>query len=85
MKCRELLGALDDYVDGETQSALCQALEKHLADCKPCRVVIDNIRQTITLYRADEAMSLPAGLHEQIRSIMQDRWVTKFPSAGGLR
>ena len=85
MKCEELLGALNDYLDGETQSALCQALQEHLAGCNPCRVVIDNIRQTITLYRAGERMPLPAGLHERIRSIMQNRWAAKFPLGGRLR
>ena len=65
MKCQELLSALNDYVDGDTRSALCRALQEHLADCGSCRVVIDNIRQTITLYRAGETMPLPTGLHER--------------------
>ena len=83
MKCRELLGALNDYVDGETQSALCQVLQEHLADCDPCRIVIDNIRQTITLYRMDEEVPLPQGLHEQLRVILRRRWAAKFPLARG--
>jgi predicted anti-sigma-YlaC factor YlaD len=74
MTCRELLGALNEYVDGETQSALCQALQEHLADCNPCRVVIDNIRHTITLYRIAERNTLPAGLHEQLRTMVRQRW-----------
>jgi predicted anti-sigma-YlaC factor YlaD len=82
MKCEELLGALNDYLDGETQSALCQALQEHLADCNPCRIVIDNIRQTITLYRAGDVVSLPAGLHERLRSIMRERWAARFSQAG---
>lgn len=85
MKCQELLGALNEYVDGETHSVLCQALQEHLADCNPCRVVIDNIRQTITLYRAGEVMPLPAGLHEKICSIAHQRWAEKFPRADRLR
>jgi predicted anti-sigma-YlaC factor YlaD len=85
MKCKELLGALNEYVDGETQSALCQALQEHLADCEPCRVVIDNIRQTITLYRVGEVMRLPAGLHEKILSIMRTRGASKFPLSGRMR
>jgi predicted anti-sigma-YlaC factor YlaD len=84
MQCKELLAALNDYVDGETQSALCRALQEHLADCHPCRVVIDNIQKTITLYRASEVMSLPAGLHENIRSIMKERWTARVPLGGGL-
>ncbi len=74
MQCKELFGALNDYVDGETQSALCRELQKHLADCDPCRIVIDNIRQTITLCRAGQAVALPAGVHERLRSILRRQW-----------
>ncbi len=81
MKCKELLGAVNEYVDGETQSALCQALHEHLTGCNTCRVVIDNIRQTITLYRADEVVPLPAGLHERLHNIMRERWAAKFTHA----
>ncbi len=80
MKCQELLDTLNDYVDGETQSALCEALREHLAECNPCRIVIDNIRQTITLYRAGEAMPLPDELHEKLRSLMRARWSEESPA-----
>jgi predicted anti-sigma-YlaC factor YlaD len=85
MKCQELLSALNEYLDGEARSALCQALQEHLANCSSCRVVIDNIRQTITLYQAGEAMPMPSGLHERIRSIMQERWAAKCRQAGRPR
>jgi predicted anti-sigma-YlaC factor YlaD len=74
VQCTELLGALNDYVDGQTQSALCRALREHLLDCKGCRIVVDNIRQTITLYRAGDAAPLPAGLHHRLSAIMRQRW-----------
>jgi predicted anti-sigma-YlaC factor YlaD len=73
MTCEELLGAMNDYVDGETQSALCQALREHLTDCAPCRLVVDNIRQTITLYRAGRQVELPAGLHERLCDVLRQQ------------
>jgi predicted anti-sigma-YlaC factor YlaD len=85
MKCQELLGALNDYLDGDTRSALCRALQDHLADCESCRIVIDNIRQTITLYRAGETMPMPPGLHERVRSIVQQRWAATPRFAGRPR
>jgi predicted anti-sigma-YlaC factor YlaD len=85
VKCQKLLGALNDYVDGDTRSALCRALQEHLADCGTCRVVVDNIRQTITLYRAGERMPLPTELHETIRSILQERWIARHLSAGRVK
>lgn len=77
MKCEELLAALNDFVDGETQSAICQAFQEHLVECDPCKIVIDNIRQTISLYRADEMVPLPAGLHNRLRSVLRAQWVEK--------
>ena len=83
MKCDELLAALNEYVDGEQKTALCQALEEHLAHCNPCQIVVDNIRQTITLYRAGEVVPLPTEVHEQLRNVLRKRWAEKFPVAKG--
>jgi hypothetical protein len=74
MKCEELLSGLNDYVDGKTQSALCQALAEHLADCDPCRIVVDNIRHTILLYRAGQQVELPPGVHERLCDLLRQRW-----------
>ena len=60
MTCEEILAALNDYVDGRRDTAICEALEKHLADCNPCRLVVDNIRQTIRLYKSGRLVELPA-------------------------
>jgi predicted anti-sigma-YlaC factor YlaD len=79
MKCEELLGALNDYVDGDVQSALCQALQAHLTDCHSCRLVIDNIRQTILLYRAGQCVAMPTGLHERFCAILRRQWWTQSP------
>jgi predicted anti-sigma-YlaC factor YlaD len=83
MKCEELLAALNEYVDGEQQSVLCQALQEHLTGCNPCQIVIDNIRHTITLYRKGEAVPLPLALHEQLRGLLREQWARKFPAASG--
>lgn len=82
MNCGELLQALNDYVDRQ-QSSLCQALEEHLLDCNPCRMVIDNIRQTITVCRAAEIGPMPAARHEQFREILRKRWVARSVSESG--
>jgi predicted anti-sigma-YlaC factor YlaD len=78
MKCEELLAALNDYVDGERQMALCKALEAHLADCNPCQIVIDNIRNTLALYKGGKEVELPPDLHNQLCEILRQRWEAKF-------
>jgi anti-sigma factor (TIGR02949 family) len=48
--CRQLLGSLSEYVDGELDEDLCSALEEHMEDCEDCRIVVDTLRKTVHLY-----------------------------------
>lgn len=74
MKCEELLAVLNEYVDGTVDPALCQEFEKHMAGCNPCQVVVDNIRQTITLYKAGTPYELPLEFREQLHARLRQRW-----------
>ena len=59
MKCEDLLTMLNEYVDGTVDPAICAEFEKHMAGCNPCQVVVDNIRKTITLYKAGQPYDAP--------------------------
>lgn len=80
MKCDDLLKAMNEYVDGRLDPAVCEQFESHLAGCNPCQIVIDNIRQTITLYKAGEPYQLPADFHQKLRQTLRDRWKKQFPT-----
>lgn len=47
--CEALLSSLSDYIDGELSAELCQAIEKHIAECENCRIVVDTTRKTVDL------------------------------------
>ncbi len=64
--CRQLLGALSDYIDGELEEALCQEIEKHLNTCQDCRIVVDTLRKTILLYRMADPAQLPEDVEERL-------------------
>ena len=74
MKCAELLAALNEYVDGTVDPAICEEFEKHLGGCNPCQVVVDNIRQTITLYKEGKPYALPAQFRQRLHSALRRRW-----------
>jgi anti-sigma factor RsiW len=80
MKCEELLAALNEYVDGDIDPGFCRAFEEHLKDCDPCQIVVDNIRKTITLYKAGEPYELPPEFHEQLCGRLRDKWKLRFSS-----
>jgi len=74
MKCEELLALLNEYVDGTVDPAICQEFEKHMAGCNPCKVVVDNIRKTITLYKVGQPYELPARFRERLHAALRHRW-----------
>ena len=74
--CGELLALLNEYVDGDVTPGVCRKLESHLAKCDPCRVVVDNVRKTITLYRNDKPCDLPVKFRKSLRAMLCDCWKT---------
>lgn len=74
MKCQELLKLLNDYVDGDVDVPSCAEFEKHLKDCNPCRIVVDTMRQTITLYRGQEVYDIPAPFREKLHDVLRRKW-----------
>ena len=72
--CDELLALLNQYVDGEADPAVCKEFEAHLANCNPCRVVVDNVRKTITLYRDDKPCELPTAFHKRLHACLRAHW-----------
>jgi RNA polymerase sigma-70 factor, ECF subfamily len=78
MTCEELLIALNQYVDGELEPGICDTFQEHLSGCNPCQIVVDNIRRTIQLYRAEERYELPAALHDRLVRALRERWKARL-------
>ena len=74
MKCEEMLAMLNEYVDGMVDPALCAEFEKHMGGCNPCQVVVDTIRQTITLYKSGQPYELPAKFQARLHEALRARW-----------
>jgi anti-sigma factor (TIGR02949 family) len=65
--CEELLGSLSAYIDGDLGPELCLELEKHLAGCDNCRVVLNTTRRTIDLVHAPvEKLDVPEDVRERL-------------------
>ena len=82
MKCDDLHKALNAYVDGAIEPEVCTQFEEYLAGCNPCEVVVDNIRKTITLYKAGEVYPLPDEFKQRLHQTLREKWRQKFAQAG---
>lgn len=81
MKCEDLLKALNEYVDGEIDPGICEEFQEHLSGCNPCQVVVENIRDTITLYRNGELYQMPPEFHQQLNQELKHKWLAVFPES----
>jgi anti-sigma factor RsiW len=79
MNCQQLIEALNDYVDGEIDPALCEQLEPHLGGCNPCQVVVDTIRKTITLYKGEQEYEIPFECRQRLHAALREKWKQKHP------
>ena len=65
--CGHLLESLSEYVDGNLSDDLCAEINRHLAGCENCRVVVDTLRKTIYLYHTSSpAPEVPAKVRERL-------------------
>ena len=69
--CAQLQAQLPDYLDGEAKDAICRAIEAHLASCDDCRVVVDTMKKTITLYRAAPREAVPQDVHARLVQVLK--------------
>ena len=72
---------MGDYVDGDLDPAVYEAFRAHLGGCNPCEIVLDNVRQTITLFKCGQAVELPPELHQELLRVLRDRWEAVFGPA----
>ncbi len=74
MKCEELLKHLNDYVDEDIDPEICERFEEHIQDCDPCKIVIDNTKKTVTLYRDEEIYEMPEDFKKNLHRELKEKW-----------
>lgn len=80
MDCKELLKIINQYIDGEIDPGVCREFEGHMAECKPCRVVVDSIRKTITLYQGEREFDIPAPVRDRLHDALREKWKKSHPN-----
>lgn len=67
LECKDLLGNLSEFIDGELDDEMCAQLKRHMAGCENCRVVYDTTTRTIYLYQQSaQETELPADVRGRL-------------------
>ena len=70
MICRDAIDVLADYLDGTMPRDLAAELERHLADCAPCRAYLATYRKTRELGAAAGRVEMPEEMQERLRRFL---------------
>jgi anti-sigma factor (TIGR02949 family) len=70
VSCRELIAVLDDYLEGTLAADLLRELERHLAECPPCRAYLATYRRTREVAAAAANVVVPEELKARLRRLL---------------
>lgn len=81
LSCKKLLASIGDFVEGDLNPALCQEIERHIATCENCRVVVDTLTKTVYLYHASaQETEVPSGVRGRLfETLHLDDFIQKKP------
>ncbi len=79
LSCQEVLDQLWEYLDEEARTELASQINEHLGGCKHCKVEVDSLRHTISLYRCEEQVGTPILLSERLSAALQVAYSERKP------
>ena len=71
-QCIELFTRLSEFIDGELDQPLRLLVERHLAECKACRVCLTTLERTIALCHHTGQAPLPEALSKRLGRMITD-------------
>ena len=82
--CRRYLGNLSEYADGTLSAELCRELEAHMSDCANCRIVVNTLTKTVSLYHQIPAPEMPDAVRERLYKVLHlEKYIATSPDTPG--
>lgn len=73
MTCRELIDVLADYLEQSLPGDVAAELERHLADCAPCRAYLATYARTREIGGEVQRVQMPEEMKGRLRRFLLDR------------
>lgn len=70
MNCDEIFESLSEFVDEELSAKACNEINKHLEGCKNCRIVVNTLRKTVTLYQTMPKKEMPGEVRLRLHRVI---------------
>jgi anti-sigma factor RsiW len=73
MTCRELIDVLADYLEQSLAGDVAAELERHLADCAPCRAYLATYTRARVIGAEAQRVEMPEEMKVRLRRFLLDR------------
>lgn len=70
--CDDLRAELSNLLDGEIAPDLRQDIERHLAHCSTCRIILDTTRKTLRIVTDHGSLELPTEVSDRLTTRILD-------------
>lgn len=80
--CEDVWREVSNYLDGDVDPSLRQAVEEHVKGCKHCTAVLDGTRNVVRLYGDERFVELPAGFSQRLKLKLESQAVGGRPGPG---
>src|ERR1022692_2927927 len=80
-RCRRLFAALSDYMDGVIDDAVCEEMDLHLNDCRPCQAFLSSLKNAVEQCRS-YAPKCDSGRAEQLRRELLPKYQQAIAALG---
>jgi predicted anti-sigma-YlaC factor YlaD len=68
--CEALRAQLSNLLDGEVPDHVRAEIDRHLAECRTCRVIVDSARKTVTIVTESGSFDLDSVLSERLTGLV---------------
>jgi anti-sigma factor RsiW len=72
LNCKAVIREISNYIDGELDSATQQELERHLAHCEDCAMILNQTKRSIEILCDSEPIPIPADLHSRLHAALRN-------------
>jgi RNA polymerase sigma-70 factor (ECF subfamily) len=69
--CRALFAQLSDYIDHQIDPGVCERLEAHLDDCRPCQAYLASLEETVRRCRTHCPPPMKRKLQSDLRALLK--------------
>ncbi len=72
MTCKELVDLITEYLEGALSASDRLRFEQHVDRCSPCRIYVEQMRQTVRAVGKLSEESIPADAKELLLRVLKD-------------